>query len=122
MLCPTITASPMNSRNDGSAWSIVGALITIASVIPVSTVMNGGMATPGSTRVWNLPASSPPTYLTAPISVISQSAAVAPVVSRSRMQNGTAWSGAPISSNFRCPASIGPPGIDGTPNRCSVQR
>ena len=85
MLWPTMTASPMNSRNVGSASSMRGASTTIALVMPVSTVMNGGIGAPGLTSVWNVPSSSPPRYRTAPISVISQSAGDPPVVSRSRL-------------------------------------
>ena len=50
-----------------------GAGSSIASVMPVSTVMNGGIATPGFTSVSNRPSSSPPRYFTAPTSVIAQS-------------------------------------------------
>ena len=53
------------------------------SVMPVSTVMNGGIGTPGFTSVWNVPRHSPPRYFTAPISVISHAAGEPPVVSRS---------------------------------------
>ena len=42
----------MNSSNDGSTLSILGARDTIASVMPVSTVICGGIAQPGSTSVW----------------------------------------------------------------------
>ena len=55
MLCPTITASPMNSSSGGSTSSMRGAGSTIASVMPVSTVMNGGIATPGLTSVSKRP-------------------------------------------------------------------
>ena len=43
------------------------------SVMPVSTLMKGGIGTPGSTRVWNSPSTSPPRTFTAPISVIALS-------------------------------------------------
>ena len=42
----------------------------MASVMPVSTVMNGGIGAPGLTSVANSPSCSPPRTLTAPISVI----------------------------------------------------
>ncbi len=51
-LWPTTTASPMNSSRDGSTDSMRGARITIASVMPVRIVISGGIAQPGSTRVW----------------------------------------------------------------------
>ncbi len=44
-----------------------------------------------------VPITSPPRYLTAPISVISQVLAEAPVVSRSSTQKVTAWRGIPRS-------------------------
>ena len=43
---------------------------TIDSVMPVSTVMTGGMVRPGLTSVWNVPRHSPPRTWTAPISVM----------------------------------------------------
>ena len=49
-----------------------GAGSTIASVMPVSTVIIGGIGTPGFTSVSNVPRHSPPRYFTAPISVIAQ--------------------------------------------------
>ncbi len=49
---------------------MVGAGTTIAWVMPVSTVMNGGMGTPGFTSVSNVPSRSPPRYFTAPTSVM----------------------------------------------------
>ena len=119
MLWPTMTASPMNSRNVGRASAIRGASTTIACVIPVSTVMNGGIGAPGLTRVWKVPSRSPPRYRTAPISVISQSAAEPPVVSRSRMQKGTSMSGAPRSSKVRCRARVTFP--EPRPNMRSIE-
>ncbi len=50
-----------------------GALHTMASVNPVSTVICGGIARPGLTSVWKVPRHSPPRTLTAPISVIMSS-------------------------------------------------
>ena len=63
MLWPTITASRANSRNAGSTSSIRGAGSTIASVMPVSTVIIGGIGTPGFTSVSKRPSSSPPRML-----------------------------------------------------------
>jgi hypothetical protein len=68
--------------------------------MPVSTEMNGGMGTPGSTSVWNSPSTSPPRTLTAPISVISHACGEPPVVSRSTTTNVTSWSGVPSSSKL----------------------
>ena len=51
--------------------------------MPVSTVIIGGIGTPGLTSVSNRPSSSPPRSFTAPISVIASAAAEPPVVSRS---------------------------------------
>ena len=48
------------SRNAGSTSAIRGAGSTIASVIPVSTVIIGGIGTPGFTNVSKRPSSSPP--------------------------------------------------------------
>jgi hypothetical protein len=72
----------------------------MASVMPVSTAMNGGMAVRGLTRVWNSPTTSPPRTRTAPISVMSQDAAEPPVVSRSTTTNSTSRSGRPSSSKL----------------------
>ncbi len=81
-----------------------GAGITIACVMPVRTVISGGMGMPGFTSVWNVPRHSPPRILIAPTSVIAHCAALAPVVSRSTTQNVTSESGVPRSSNVRCTA------------------
>ena len=70
-LWATRTAPRENSRNAGSTDSMVGALRTMAVVIPVSVTIWGGMARPGSTRVASSPSTSPPRTLTAPISVIA---------------------------------------------------
>ena len=75
-LCATSTAPRENSRKLGSTCSIGGAPMSIVVVMPVSTWMNGGTGPPGSTSVWNSPSTSPPRTLTAPISVIAQSAGV----------------------------------------------
>ena len=88
-LCATRTASPINSTSESSTSSTVGALATIVSVMPVKIVMNGGIAHSGFTSVVNRPISSPPRYLTAPISVIASYSFDPPVVSRSTTQNST---------------------------------
>jgi hypothetical protein len=64
-----------------------GAGSTMASVIPVRTVMNGGIGSRGLTRVANSPISSPPRTLTAPISVMPPASGAPPVVSRSTTTN-----------------------------------
>ena len=51
---PGTPAAPIPSR---------GAPATIASVMPVSTEMNGGIGTPGLTSVWNSPSTSPAAHL-----------------------------------------------------------
>ncbi len=60
-----------------------GAAISMDSVMPVSTVMNAGMRSPGLTSVPNSPSTSPPRTLTAPISVMPPPSGAPPVVSRS---------------------------------------
>ena len=57
--------------------------------MPVRWVMNGGIGISGLTSAWNDPMRSPARYLTAPTSVIRQSAGEPPVVSRSTTQNVT---------------------------------
>ena len=104
-LCATSTESPANSRNAGSASPSRGASPTIASLMPVSTEMKGGIGTPGLTSVWNSPSRSPPRTFTAPISVISQLAGDPPVVSRSTTTKVTSCSGVPSSSNVACTAT-----------------
>ena len=95
----------MNSRKLGSTDSIRGAATTMASVMPVSTEMNGGIGPPGSTSVENSPSTSPARTLTAPISVITCSAGEPPVVSRSNTTNVTSLSGVPSSSRVPCTGS-----------------
>ncbi|CFE42242.1 Uncharacterised protein [Mycobacterium tuberculosis] len=88
-LWATSTESPANSKNIGRTASIVGALPTIAVVIPVSRTIWGGMLCCGFTRVANSPSTAPPHTLTAPISVIASGGVASlpvvrpPVVSRS---------------------------------------
>ncbi len=79
-----------------------GAATTIASVMPVSATIIGGMGIPGSTRVWNSPMTSPPRVLTAPISVMALVRGEPPVVSRSTITKVTEDSGSPISSSATC--------------------
>ncbi len=78
---------------------MVGAVATIALVIPVRRAMNAGIGRPGSTSDWNSPSTSPPRTFTAPISVMPPSRAEAPVVSRSTTTNVTSCSGVPSSSS-----------------------
>ncbi len=79
-----------------------GASATIAVVMPVSDWMNGGIGRWGLTRVWNSPSTSPPRTLTAPISVMAESAGLPPVVSRSTTTKVTSASGVPRSSKVPC--------------------
>ena len=88
-----MTASPRNSRIVGNSSPMRGAGTTIASVMPVSSVIVGGIGTPGFTSVSIRPSSSPPRSFSAPISVIRSSAGEAPVVSRSSTTNVTAERG-----------------------------
>ncbi len=105
-LCATSTVPRANSRKLGSTWAMRGLSMTMASVMPVSTVMNAGMVSSGLTSVWNSPSTSPPRTFTAPTSVIFEPAlAEPPVVSRSTTQNVTSDSGRPRSSNEVCTAS-----------------
>ena len=116
-LWATSTAPRLNSRNAGSAWSSRGLPATIASVMPVSTAMNGGIAAPGLTSVWNSPRTSPPRTFTAPISVISQDCAEPPVVSRSTTTNVVSRSGLPSSSKVAWTGTAS--GVDGPGGRGS---
>ncbi len=107
MLCPTTTVPPRNSASAGSTACTRGAGATIAAVMPVSTVMAGGMAEPGLTNVWKVPRHSPPRTLTAPISVMASSLGEPPVVSRSTTAKVTSASGVPSSSKDRCTGGHG---------------
>lgn len=98
-LWATSTAPRANSQNDGSASAAVGARATIASVMPVSALISGGMPVPGWTSVWNSPSTSPPRTRTAPISVMDASGPD-PVVSRSTTTKDVAASGWPRSSRL----------------------
>ncbi len=88
-LWATNTAPRQNSRNAGRISSIGGSAATERSSMPVRWVMNGGIGISGLTSAWNDPMRSPARYLTAPTSVILQSAGEPPVVSRSTTQNVT---------------------------------
>jgi hypothetical protein len=77
---------------------MIGAGATIASVMPVRTVMNGGIGPPGLTSVANCPSSSPPRTLTAPISVMPSPSGAPPVVSRSSTTKVTVCRGVPASA------------------------
>ena len=101
-LCPTMTASPMNSWSVGSTVSTRGALATIECVIPVRTVTLGAIALPGFISVAIVPRHSPRRTLTTPISVIMSPPRSLPVVSMSSTQNVTSASGVPRSSKERC--------------------
>ena len=90
----------MNSSRLGSTVSMRGARTTIDSVMPVSTVMVGGIARPGLTRVWKVPSTSPPRTLTAPTSVMVSEPGDPPVVSRSTTTNVVSTSGVPRSSRL----------------------
>ena len=84
-----------------------GAGNTIASVMPVSTVIIGGIGTPGFTNVSKRPSSSPPRMRSAPISVIASVHGDAPVVSRSTTTNVTSDNGMPRSSRVCWRGGIG---------------
>ena len=71
-----------------------------ASVMPVRTVIVGGMARPGFTSVWNVPRHSPPRTFTAPTSVIVSVPGAPPVVSRSTTTNVVSTRGCPRSSRL----------------------
>jgi hypothetical protein len=86
-LWATHTAPSANWRKPGSTSSIFGAGSSIASVIPVSTVMNGGSRSAGCTSVANSPSTSPLRTFTAPISVMPPPLGAPPVVSRSTTMN-----------------------------------
>ena len=73
--------SPRRARTretPASTSAMRGAGSTIASVMPVSTVIIGGIGTPGFTNVSNVPSSSPPRSRSAPISVIASVRATRP--------------------------------------------
>ena len=75
-----------------------GAGKTIDSVMPVSTVIIGGIGMPGFTSVSKRPSNSPPCSFSAPISVIASVLAEPPVVSRSSTTNVVSERGVPRSA------------------------
>ena len=83
-----------------AAWQSIPFDTNTASVMPVSTVISGGIAMPGFTNVWNVPRHSPPRTFTAPISVIRPSVGLPPVVSRSTTQKVVSARAAPSKSRL----------------------
>ena len=80
----------------------------MASLMPVSRAMNGGISCCGLTKVWNSPSTSPPRTFTAPISVMREPpAGDPPVVSRSTTQKVRSRNGRPSSSKDCCSAHRG---------------
>lgn len=82
-LWATSTAPAAKARNCGSTAPIGGAWPTMASVIPVSDVIAGGMGACGLTSAENSLAGAPGLSLIAPISVMAAESASQPVVSTS---------------------------------------
>jgi peptide/nickel transport system substrate-binding protein len=76
-----------------------GASRTISSLMPVRAVMNGGMASHGSTRVAKVPRHSPPRNLAAATSVRAQVSGPNPLVSTSMTQKVTSKRGRERSSD-----------------------
>ncbi len=105
-LWPTSTAPPTNSRNEGSISPARGASDTIASLMPVSAVMNGGIRWSGRTKVWYVASSSPPRNRAAATSVSDAVAGDPPVVSTSTTTKVTWLRGVPSSSEDRCAAML----------------
>ena len=83
-LWATMTASPQNSRNFGSACSMVGAFKTMLSLMLVSFSISKGIGTSGLTNVENLSVIFPFSTFTAPISIILFLMGLKPVVSISK--------------------------------------
>ena len=93
-LCATITErSPAKARKLRTAAPARGAPRTSRSAMPVIPSITGGMGTPGSTSVWNVPVGSSASTRTAPISQIADWAGRRPVVSRSTTTNRASSSG-----------------------------
>ncbi len=88
--CAVSTAPWAKSRKLASAAAGGGAAVTMASLIPVSATMSGGMARPGLTSVLNSARMWPPHSRTAPISVMPASSGDQPVVSTSTITNSIA--------------------------------
>ena len=74
---------------------MLGAGPTMVSVMPVSTVIDGGIVCPGLTSVWNVPRHAPPCTLTAPTSVMAHVAASPPVVSKKKPAKRAAYASRP---------------------------
>ena len=89
-LCAQSGRSPTNSRNCGSASEMSGAPVSIASVMPVSSMIFGCNFRFGSTNIWNVSITSPRRMMAAPISMIVSCCELSPVVSRSNATNS--WS------------------------------
>ncbi len=81
-LCAVSTQPRAKARKPGSTAPAAGACRTIASVMPVSSVMSRGMGLPGLIRVANSAGGLALTR-TAPISVMLASSGSQPVVSTS---------------------------------------
>ena len=86
-----------------SALSSSGAFFTIASLMPVSSVILAGMGRFGFTKVEKVSTTCPPRSFTAPISVMASFAAESPVVSRSKQMKVPSlsfWSAAPDTEDI----------------------
>ena len=90
-LCAAIGASPMNASSRGSASAAIGCPCSIASLIPVSSVISGPSAWPGSTSWENSPVISPLSSFTAPISIILAFPVFSPVLSKSSTTTGPSY-------------------------------
>ena len=103
-LCATRTgalspSSPDHSMKRSRTEAIGSASATIAGVMPVSDVMNGGMGREGRAREENSSVMRPSRTETAPISVIS-APAPSPVVSRSTTTQCPREAGVPTASRL----------------------
>ncbi|CCY28793.1 unknown [Firmicutes bacterium CAG:114] len=85
------------ARKARRASSWLGAPTSMSSVMPVSWTMLGASFRWGSTKVWNRSFTCPFSRTTAPISVITSSVRLRPVVSRSKqtMAPSRSWSWGP---------------------------
>ena len=99
MLCPTITASPMNSRKVGRAVAISGASTTIASVMPVRIVIKA-VWEPGIDQGLKGPQQLAAPVFDRPDLGDGAISGRAPGVSRSRTQKVTSNSGVDRSSKL----------------------
>jgi len=93
-LCAQRGRFPQNLRKSGRISPIFGAPRSIASVMPVRSMILPGSARSGSTKVWKVSSTSPRFMTTAPISMIASCCEDRPVVSRS---NATYSSSKPAS-------------------------